>query len=303
MSYHGTEPGNARNPASYVYAEQLGGVYSERKGSIVGVNLGLYGGHLSWVFSEWRTGTNFQFGGVLMENIVPNMPTRVQIHGRFDGARFPSDITITSTNTAIKGAVTPVAPGDTDAWCEITDGLSKALSTRDIFLFGKDFIAGTLFRMMGRVRDSQWPLSLSLLVDGYGKYFIPAVIAKPVAKAGTVVRLKMRTPITEGSDGPGWEDETLKADDIFMHAVVPFAFASSEVGRVVPVQVAGPVESATLQGSVTTTKTNTGIAWSAVTNTTQVPSKYYRQKVYAIDDGLGAGITHNIHMLGRIFVG
>ena len=284
----------------YLNARNRGGAPSGgwKKNFPVKVQLGLYKGLLSWVFTGMNTSANeYLVGGLIMDDFAPGRePARIQIYGQAEGVTLPVSVTDSSTKKSIATTVIALTNAS-GAWATITDGKLAASTKRDLFLLGKEFIGHTIFRHMGQVRDSKNPLSSSLLVDGYGRYFLPMQVTSATTRDNEIIRARMWVT---GDKGSRWIQTTTVADDVFIYGAVPLA--KKQGAQVINVQVAGFVKGAVLP-AVTTTADKLGILHDSAANTTIKKGSSFHTSTFAIDSAATAGTKHDLHLLGRIFTG
>lgn len=299
-----------RDGVNFVLARLLDSGTTAAKRAVQ-IRPGLDDGAVTWAVSATFEGGQHRFGffGVTLRAGEQGEQVPVAIYGPVSGVTLPAAVTRTNTNTAIvQGGTraTPTAalaaglPSADLARAEITDDTTGASAVRDLWLYGRDFEAYTLFKGTGRIRDTTSIPSISLLQSRNGAMYLNCRADVGVTKGrltmfrrGVSERGSTWNAVALASGGPA----TAGADMVTMYGV-PSEDVSAAAGAMARVQVVGWVEADL--GAGVNILANNGLTYSGGAHTLG-QSPYLYGTVLAIPEEPGNVRTRNIHLLGRVF--
>ena len=273
------------------------------------VVFGLYEGAVEWQASAtFLSGTPFQIFGVTLRAGSQHDFVPVAIYGPAANVTLPGSVTRTNANTAVGhggtraavlGTITALPSVSDLAVAEIKDNKVGAANGRDLFLFGRAFVAQTLFRSVGRVLDDTSRLSQSLLMDGDGRGYL-RVDASAGLTAGDLVQcVRGRTGTWRAAYASGGAPALADADAdaVIIYGVAPVS-VTAKAGAVGRLQVVGWVR-ADLHAAVSLAGGNVGLKWRSGAGDLE-GGDLRDSRVFAAATS-GALRNRSIFLLGRIF--
>lgn len=262
---------------------------------------------VQWAAGTPAAGTLWRLFGVTLTAGEQDDYVPVAIYGPVKAVTLPAAVTKTDANSAVGwggtraaglATVIPMAPGADLALAEVTDTLAGAKNSRDLFLFGREFLAMTLLRAVHRVQDHGAILAQSLKMDAYGRGWILVDAAAGLTAGKLTLCRRGQGGGWKAAHGAGGALADAVAGGVFLYGVPALTVAAS-AGAVGPLQVLGQVDAADLHAAVNTSAANEGILWTSAGNALSGGKLNHPRALAAA----AAGNLRNrpIHLLGRIF--
>ena len=268
---------------------------------------------VGWGVGDPFGGAVFDMAGVVLQSGKKDDFVPVAIYGPVDGVKLPGGMAATPTNNAVcrggsrtnkTAGYSPLPDTTNTAVANFTDGITGSVQTgRSLFMHGRDYMIGTVFRSVGPAAQLDGLITQSLAYTPQGEFYMEVDASDGLVKDRlTLLRRGRGKGTWKATYNTSPNLGTPVTDGVFVFGVPPRTVAAKAGARGL-VQVAGRYKGCNMGASVNVAQAGNGIRHTANSVTLASVTDIRDRLAFCAALASGSSQTRDIDLFGRLFVG